>query len=143
MSLTIDEREAVVTYRIEKSERLMEQVKGIAPLKYWETIANRLYYAAYYAVSALLIANGDTAQTHGGIIGIFGLHFVKEGKVSVEMGNLYKTLYAMRLTGDYDDFGNLTAENVQPLIAPTEEFIKSINTMSMQLIANSRDKGNI
>ena len=87
----------------------MEQAKGIAPLEYWETIANRLYYAAYNAVSALLIAHGDTAQTHGGVIGMFGLHFVKAGRVSVEMGDLYKTLYSMRLTGDYDDFSNLTA----------------------------------
>ena len=135
MSLTFDERKAIVSYRIEKAQRLLEQAKGIAPLKYWETVANRLYYAAYNAVSALLIANGDEAQTHNGIIRIFGLHFVKTGQVSLEMGDLYKTLYSMRLTGDYDDFCCLSEDNIQPLIEPTERFISSISALTNTLIA--------
>ena len=138
MSLTFDERDAIVTYRMEKALRLLEQAKGIAPLGYWETVANRLYYASYNAVSALLIAHGDAAQTHNGIIRIFGLHFVKTGLVSTEMGNLYKTLYSMRLTGDYDDFSNLSAENVSPLLVPTEEFILFVNAMTRKLMADSK-----
>ena len=63
MSLTTEERRAVVEFRIDKALRAYEQAKGVIKLKYWETIANRLYYAAYNAVSALLIANGYTAQT--------------------------------------------------------------------------------
>lgn len=138
MSLTFDEREAIVSFRIDKSIRLLEQAKGIAQLGYWETVANRLYYAAYNSVSALLIANGDTAQTHNGIIRVFGLHFLKTQRVDSAMGNLYKTLYSMRLTGDYDDFSNLSETNVAPLLTPTEDFIKYINTMTQGLLAEGK-----
>ena len=62
MSLTAEERQAVVLFRIEKAERAYQQAKGVVELEYWETIANRLYYAAYNAVSALLIANGDSSK---------------------------------------------------------------------------------
>ena len=62
MSLTSDERKAVVEFRIEKARRALEQAQGVVELQYWETIANRLYYAAYNAVSAMLIAYGYMAQ---------------------------------------------------------------------------------
>lgn len=42
MSLTFDERQAIVEYRMEKALRLFDQAKGIAPLQYWETVANRM-----------------------------------------------------------------------------------------------------
>ena len=62
MSLNQEEREAVVTYRLEKAAKTMEQAKCNLPMHFWELVANRMYYAAYYAVSALLIANGHTAK---------------------------------------------------------------------------------
>ena len=46
MSLSNEERKAVVEFRIEKAIRAYEQAKGVIPLMYWETIANRMYYAA-------------------------------------------------------------------------------------------------
>jgi hypothetical protein len=42
MSLSAEERRAVVEFRIEKAFRAYEQAKGVIGLKYWETIANSL-----------------------------------------------------------------------------------------------------
>ena len=79
MSLSKEERKAIVEFRIEKAFRAFNEAKGVIQLGYWETIANRLYYAAYNAASALLIANGDSAQSHSGVIHLFGLRFIKTG----------------------------------------------------------------
>lgn len=134
MSLSQEERRAVVEFRIEKAIRAYEQAKGVLGLKYWETIANRLYYAAYNAVSALLIANGDTAQTHSGVIHLFGLHFVKTGIVSSDIGRLYHSLFTMRQTGDYDDTYGLTEQDVLPYVEPTGQLIEEVSTLAKQLI---------
>ena len=134
MSLSQVERRAVVEFRIEKAIRAYEQAKGVLGLKYWETIANRLYYAAYNAVSALLIANGDTAQTHSGVIHLFGLHFVKTGIVSSDIGRLYHSLFTMRQTGDYDDTYGLTEQDVLPYVEPTGQLIEEVSTLAKQLI---------
>ena len=99
MSMTEEERDAVVELRIAKAYRAYEEAKGVVELKYWETIANRLYYAAYNAVTALLIANGDVAQTHSGVRHIFGLKFIKTGILPPETGRLYHRLFSMRQTG--------------------------------------------
>lgn len=129
MSLSDDERRALVTYRLEKAHKTYQQAYDSIPLGYWEMTANRLYYAAYYAVSALLLQQGLTVQTHHGIIQMLGLHFVKTGKISKEMGTLYGRLFSMRQTGDYGDTFDLTKEEVMPLVEPTKELIETIDSI--------------
>lgn len=130
MSLSFEERKVVVEFRIEKAYRALEQAQGVVELQYWETIANRLYYAAYNAVSALLIAYGYTAHSHDGVIHLFGQHFVKPGIVDVKDGKLYHQLFSMRLTGDYDDTYGLTSEDVLPLIVPASELIDKVTAIA-------------
>ena len=136
MSLNNEEREAVVMFRIEKAQRAYREAKGVVEKQYWETIANRLYYAAYNAVSSLLIANGDTAQTHQGIQVIFGKNFIKTGIIDTKYGSLYHKLFSMRLTGDYDDTYGLTENDVLPLIEPTGDLIETVTELAKQKINN-------
>lgn len=138
MSLTFEERNAVVTYRLEKAMRALEQAKLNIPLKSWEVIANRFYYAAYYAVSALLIANGYYVKGHDSIVRMFGLHFVKTGKFSREQGKLYNKLYTLRLTGDYNDHYNLEEEDVIPLVEETEKLIKDVSIAAAEDLKTSK-----
>ena len=131
MSLNHEERAAVVSYRIEKAARAIEQAKHNLPMQYWELIANRMYYAAYYAVSALLIANGYSAKTHETILRLFGLHFIQTEILSKDYGKLYNKLFTLRLKGDYNDRYNLTSEEVLPLVEPTEQLIQEVSRIAM------------
>lgn len=135
MSMSDEERRAVVEFRIDKAIRALEQAKGIMELEYWETIANRLYYAAYNAVSALLIANGDVAQTHSGVIHLFGMKFIKTGIFTAESGRLYHELFTMRQTGDYDDTYGLTKDDVLPYVEPTAQLIEQVVGYARKLVA--------
>lgn len=136
MGLTHEERTAVVTYRLEKATRTFQQVEFNLSSGYWELIANRLYYAAYYAVSALLIANGHSAKTHETNVRLFGLHFVKTGLVTSDMGRLYNKLFTLRLTGDYNDHYNLEEDDVKPFIAPTKQLIADVSRMALESLTN-------
>lgn len=130
MGLTEENRKDIVEYRIERAFVALEQAKGNLKMGYLEITANRLYYAAYYAASALLIANEIRVKSHEGCIGQFSLHFIKTGLVSTEMGKLFSTLFDMRLTGDYSDRFDLTEEDVVPNIQPTKEFITLVTNMA-------------
>ena len=136
MSLNVEERKAVVEFRLEKAQRAFEQASGVVQMHYWETIANRLYYAAYNAVSALLIAYGYSAQTHSGVTHLFGLHFVKTGLVPSDFGRLYHQLFSMRLTGDYDDTYGLTEDDVQPYIEPARILIDTVSQLAREQITS-------
>lgn len=126
MPLTDEERKAIVVYRLEKSNDAMVEAKDCASLGHWNLAANRLYYAAYYASSALLISAGYAAKTHDGTIGMIGQHYVRTGVLANEDGSLLARLQNMRHTGDYDDFLDWTKEDVEPYITKTEAFIKKV-----------------
>jgi len=98
-------------------------------LGYWRTAANRLYYACYYAASALLIKNNLTAHTHAGVIGQLGLHFVAKGLISKEQGKLLKQLFELRQNGDYSDWFSIEEIDVKPLVEPAEKFIAEIENL--------------
>lgn len=123
MSLSDEEREALVAYRLEKARNTYEQTVTLIPMGYWNIIANRLYYSAYYAVSALLLNEGHNVQTHNGIIQMLGYYFVKTGKISKELATNYGRLFSLRQTGDYGDTFDLTEQDVKPLVEPTKQII--------------------
>lgn len=137
MGLTDENRKDIVTYRIERSFVALEQAKGNLQMGYLEITANRLYYAAYYAASALLIANEIRVKSHEGCIGQFNLHFVKTGLVPIDMGKLFSTLFDMRLTGDYSDRFDLTEEDVVPNIQRTEDFIVKVTNLAKEKVGLS------
>ena len=130
MGLTDENRIAIVNYRIERAFVALEQAKGNLEMGYLEITANRLYYAAYYAASALLIAYEIRVRSHEGCIGQFNLHFVKTEIVPREMGKLFSKLFDMRLTGDYSDRFDLTQDDVVPNIQPTEDFIIKVTGLA-------------
>ena len=53
MNLNDEEKQSVVAYRLEKANKTLDDAKKVIEMELWATAANRLYYAAYYAVSAL------------------------------------------------------------------------------------------
>jgi uncharacterized protein (UPF0332 family) len=129
MTLTDDERIALVSYRIQKAFDTLEEAEGISTLGFWNAVANRLYYACYYATSALLIKNSFHAQTHRGVITLLGMHFIKTGKLPENLGKLYSRLFELRQTGDYDDLFDLNEADVNPLLKPAKDYIRAISDM--------------
>ena len=97
--------------------------------KLWNTAVNRLYYACYYAVIALLIDKDINAQTHSGVRQMFGLHFIKSGLIDKDSGKFYTDIFDMRQTGDYDDYIDFRKEDVLDLIEPANELISKIEML--------------
>ena len=68
MTLQSEKRNDLVKLRFQKAKETFAEIENLVILSYWRTAANRLYYACYYAVSALLIKNEIKAHTHSGVI---------------------------------------------------------------------------
>ena len=54
MRLNDEERRIIVNLEYEKALFFLKQAESIAALDFWDVVANRLYYAVFHAVSALL-----------------------------------------------------------------------------------------
>ena len=126
MTLQKEDKNALITLRLQRAKETILEAKELILLGYWRIVANRLYYACYYATSALLLKNNITAHTHTGVINQFGLHFVSKGLLSKELGKLLKQLFNLRQNGDYDDWYSIEEEDIKPFIEPAEKFIAEI-----------------
>ncbi len=79
MSLNDEERRIIVNLELEKAINTMAQIPELQRLGYWDNIANRLYYAVFHAVNALLINDGRPVNTHRGVIALFGNYYIHTG----------------------------------------------------------------
>ncbi len=66
MSLTEEERSIVVGLEIEKAYNTYKAAKVLYDAQLWGSAANRLFYALFHAVCALLIHDGHQVSTHRG-----------------------------------------------------------------------------
>ena len=90
---------------------------------------NRLYYACFYAASALLVRNGISAVSHAGVKTMLGLHFVSKGILSFEQGKLFSRLFEIRHSGDYDDFVYCDKELFDEYSPKARSFIEAIKAL--------------
>ncbi len=115
------DRKSLVQYRIKKARDTLDEVALHVENELWNTAVNRLYYACYYAVIALLVNNKINASTHAGVRQMFGLHFIKTGLIERESGKFYSDIFDMRQTGDYEDYINFSREDVLDLLTPANK----------------------
>jgi uncharacterized protein (UPF0332 family) len=124
--MTQNDRDAYARYRFEKAEEAFSAAEVLVKHQLWNAAINRLYYAAYYAVSGILTKLGIETKTHAGVKTQFLLHFVKPGLIQMSHGKLYADLFDWRQKGDYGDFFDFKEEDVLPLMDPTRSMITDI-----------------
>lgn len=122
-------RQDYIEYRLAKAYESFDDAKLLSKNESWNASINRLYYACYYAVSALLLQKGVTTQTHNGLKTQFNLLFVKTGIISIEQGRLYADLMDWRQKGDYGDMFDFDKESVVALIEPVRALLDTIKQL--------------
>ncbi len=125
--MTPEERKEYVKYRIETAYKTVEAAKVLAEKGFWNSAVNRLYYAVFYAVNALLVLNDISTKSHSATKSKFSLHFIKKGKFDKKYGKLLSELYDWRQKGDYENIFDYDSESVRPLFEPVTEMIKLID----------------
>lgn len=122
----IGDKDDLVKYRIERAKETLEDAKLLIESKRWNSAINRLYYAAFYAVIALLHNENHKTSTHNGVKSIFSEQFIKKNIVSQEFGKKYSQLFSWRQKGDYADLFDFTEEKVLPYYDFVKKFIQQI-----------------
>ena len=107
MTLDISQKRIATELLLEKSDRNMEQALRVSDLGYWDLVANRLYYAVFHAVNAMLLVDGIKTGTHKGTSIQFGKSYILTGVFSRNDGILYGQLQTMREKADYQNIFKL------------------------------------
>ncbi len=96
----------------------------------WNACVNRLYYACFYAVSALLVYQGLSSSKHTGVRSLFNRHYVKTGKVPKDLARIYNDLFERRQEGDYIDFVRFQESQVLPWISKAEQLVEYVRRLA-------------
>ena len=112
MSLKEEERALIVAMEPEKAERTFAEQEVLVEGKLWSNLANRLYYALFHAISALLIHDGHEVGTHKGAVIRFHQYYVKPGIFTVEDGAFYSQMQSMRERADYNCYYDVTETEI-------------------------------
>lgn len=126
MSLNDEERRILVEHESYKARQTFAQAETLRREGYWDGVANRLYYASFHAVNALLIHDGYSVRTHHGASSLSRQLYVKTGILPVEVSEHYSILQTMRDKADYNCSFDATEQLVEPLIEPTRQLIETV-----------------
>ena len=129
------ERAELVAYKMSRAKETLAEVEVQINNKLFHTAVNRLYYACFYAVSALLLNNEIKARKHSGVKQMFGLHFISTGRINEELGSFYTNIFNKRQKGDYEDFVYFTADEIIDLSIPAGKLISRIE----EILSENKD----
>lgn len=116
----------LLQYRISRAHETLEEARILANANRWNACVNRLYYACFYAISALLVCDGLSSSKHTGVRSLFNRYYIKTGKIPENLARIYNDLFERRQEGDYIDFVRFHSHQVQPWIIEAEELVGSI-----------------
>lgn len=114
---------ALINGYIEKAEKKLGVAEKLLKSDDYEDAVSRAYYAVFHAAQALLLTEGQRAESHKGVVTLFGLLFVKTGKFSRNLGKYLANLKDDRESGDYEVFSYIDRETAETAIAEAKEFL--------------------
>lgn len=122
--MTTQDKKAFSDYRINKAKGTLDEVTVLLDNDLFNTAISRLYYACFYAATALLITKDIQTKTHAGAKQQLGLLFISTGLIDKALGVAYSDLFNMRQKVDYEDFITYSKDDIIEYIAPAKEFIQ-------------------
>lgn len=108
-------------YRLSLAQETLANAKLCLDNKFYRDCINRSYYAAFYAVKAVLAIESIDFKRHKDAVGYFNKNYVATDSFSREVGKRLGRLKMIREESDYSDF----------FIASQEDAVKQYETAEM------------
>ena len=124
-----DKRSEMVRYWWSKAEESLASARREFDARSLSFAVNRLYYAVFYAVSALLMERNLSFKKHSGVRAAFHQQFIKTGVINPEWGRLYDQLFEDRQEGDYVVFVSFEPEYVEAQLKQCTRFLAELRSL--------------
>lgn len=103
-------------YRMNQAEETVKSATLCKDNHFFKDAINRSYYAAFYAIKAVLAIEGVDFKRHKDVVAYFNQHYVATEIFPKESGRGLARLQRKRETSDYDDFYVASVEEAQEQI---------------------------
>ena len=114
---------------LERAEKSVQAARELLGGEYYDFVASRAYYAAFYAATAILLHEGLEFHKHSGVIASIHQRLVRTGKLSVEQGKNLNWLFELRSIGDYGATAHVSRQDAEKAISAAESFLDAIKSL--------------
>lgn len=128
-----EHRTRVVEYWWSKAEESLASAERELHAGSLSFAMNRIYYAAFYAVSAALLERRSSFKKHSGVRAAFHREFIKPGVLDIKWGKFYDQLFEDRQEGDYVSLASFEADYVERRLAQCHEFLAQLRPLVASL----------
>ena len=111
---------------LERANKYLKSARLLIDSGDYESSVSRAYYAMFFAAEAVLLTKGLSPSSHGGVLSVFGEHFVKPGVFPRTMGKALNRAYSKRQLGDYEHRFVISAREAKEVLADADEFVDKI-----------------
>lgn len=122
----MDKRQDLCNYRIGQAKETINVAKLCFENGHYKDAINRAYYAAFYAVKAVLALDNIDFKRHKDVVATFNRDYVASDVYEKEIGRLLSRLQKKRENSDYDDFYIASKEEAEDQIKFAEQIVMSI-----------------
>src|SRR5215813_4771458 len=124
----------LVQYRLDRAHEALTEAILLLDSGHANTGVNRLYYACFYAVSALLLTKGLTGTRHSGLRTLFHQHVIRAGLLPLIQGQLYDRLFDQRQQSDYADLVHFDVDEVRSWCGEAQAFVDAVAALIQQAL---------
>ncbi|OGU12223.1 MAG: hypothetical protein A2X61_10710 [Ignavibacteria bacterium GWB2_35_12] len=117
----------LINYKREKAKQILDEVSSHIKNNYLATAMNRIYYAGFNMVTALMLIDGFSSSKHSQLIGKFNKDYINSGIIDKDIADILNLAYRKRTAVDYHDFTIVVEEEVQLYYEKMKKFIKLID----------------
>lgn len=124
-----EEKLELIKYRLEEAEESIKEAEVLLKEGMsMRAVMNRLYYAMFYAVLALLQEKEMGTSKHYDAISLFDREFVKKKIFDDELSKTLHRAFELRQKGDYMEQAEVEKSDVDEILPKTKEFVYNVKT---------------
>lgn len=125
-----DSLKEIVHYWIQKAMDSLASSEDELKAGRFSFAVNRIYYACFYAASAILLQKKLRFQKHSGVRAALHQHLIKPGSISKEYGKFYDEIFEARQRGDYIELVFFEKRQIEAWLKKGRLFVEKMKSLA-------------
>lgn len=119
----------IIRYRIQRAQETLDEASILLHHEKWNAAVNRMYYACYYIVIALLKQENISHATHSGVKAQFNKLVASTLNVDKQHARFFNHIMQDRQESDYKDLYFFDPEEVKTMMPMAQAFVSEIEKL--------------
>lgn len=124
-----DPKQDLIRYRMGRAREALNDADAALREERLNEASNRIYYAMFYAASALLATRDLSSSRHSGVILLLHEHFVRPGTFPRSLAHHLAAAFDMRAESDYKDFAEPDPVRLREMLEQAGAFVQAVQKL--------------